>query len=123
MTEEKRRFSRIKINRPVTLSFAGGPTFRNSTSEDLSVGGCLVASDHLTKIGAECSIAIFFDEQDKDRCIDIKGIVIRCERGVIGVKFTTITPENLFHLKNLIRFNTPDPERIDSEIQNRPGIV
>ena len=123
MSEEKRRFSRIKISRPITLRFADGTTCRSSTFEDLSVGGCLVPSDYSPKIGTECHVAIFFDEQAKGRCIEIEGTVARCERTSIAVKFITITPDSLFHLKNLIRFNTADPERIDTEIQNRPGIL
>ena len=123
MTGEKRRFSRIDINRPVTIRFIDGSISKSSTFEDLSVGGCLVTSDRIPKTGTECHITISFDEQAKGRCIDIEGIVTRCERELVAIRFTTIAPESLFHLKNLIRFNTSDPERIDTEIQSRPGIV
>ena len=38
------------------------------------------------------------------------------------IRFDSISPESLFHLHNLVRYNAPDPDRIDEEILHRPGL-
>jgi hypothetical protein len=54
--------------------------------------------------------------------IRIEGSVIRSDNGDIAVKFISVDPESLYHLQMLARYNSPDPEKVDEEIQKHPGI-
>ena len=55
--------------------------------------------------------------------IQVKGKIMRCDARAIAIKFTGIDPDSLFHLQNIIRYNSPDPEAAEREIQDHPGIV
>ena len=55
--------------------------------------------------------------------VSIRGEIIRCQDGIVAVKFTGIDPDSLFHLQNIIRYNSADPDIIEQEIKERPGII
>jgi hypothetical protein len=49
-------------------------------------------------------------------------VVIRCADAEVAIKFVRIDPENLFHLHNIARYNSSDPEKTEDEIKKNPGI-
>lgn len=90
---------------------------------NLSVGGCqLDVGEKITK-GTECSLLISLNPADRRMNVEVGGEVVRCDDGVTGIKFTSITPEALIHLQNIIRYNAADPDRIEEEIDEHPGLL
>ena len=55
--------------------------------------------------------------------IRVKGEIMRCDAGAVAIKFTGIDPDSLFHLQNIIRYNSSNPEAVDKEIRHHPGLV
>ena len=123
MSENKRRFTRIKIKRPVVLSISGGSTFRSNEIEDLSVGGCLVPVVARLRAGTACKVEILLGKEEGSKIITVEAIITRYHENTAAVRFESIDPDSLFLLQNLIRYNSEVPETIDEEITNRPGIV
>ena len=121
-TENKRRFTRISINRPVLLTLYDGSVSQSEEILDLGIGGCLLAVTIPISKGERCSIEISLGgEPARKICID--GIIVRSDEQTAAVKFDGINPDSLFLLQNLIRYNASDPEIIDEEISAHPGIV
>jgi len=119
---EKRKFSRITLNMPGKLSI-GEDIYSFPTINNLSVGGCsLDIVEVIVAPGTECSLWLPLDSTNPGLGIDVMGVVLRCSGGNLGIRFDSITPESLFHLHNLIRYNSPTPERIDDEIALHPGL-
>ena len=54
--------------------------------------------------------------------IRIEGEIIRTTPEGLAIKFVRIDPESLFHLQNVIKYNSPDADTIESEIIKNPGI-
>ena len=48
---------------------------------------------------------------------------MRLDAEYVAIKFTKISPEDLYHLQNIIRYNAPEPEVIEKEIDEHPGIL
>lgn len=120
--EEKRRFSRIFFNVRARLE-VGSRSFELSRIANLSVGGCLVeldAPDAELRPGLECVFKILLDRMAPP--VEIKGEIVRVEDGELGLKFVAIDPENLFHLQNIIRYNSSDPDKIEQELAAHPGL-
>lgn len=116
---EKRRFSRI------FLDVKGRLTVENESYEveriaNLSVGGCLLEIDCEHLLNKECTFTILLSRMAPG--IEVFGEIVRAEKGELSVQFNRIEPEHLFHLQNVIRYNSPDPEKIEKEIQERPGL-
>jgi hypothetical protein len=120
MTEEKRRFTRICPATAGQLEIAG-KVFSGVRLSDLSIGGCKIEIDEDVPEGAGCLVTIPLAHMGPGIMVD--GLVVRVEEQEISIKFTRVSPEDLNHLQNMIRYNAADPERIEDEIKNHPGLV
>lgn len=118
---ENRRFSRITLNMPAKLTI-DGDVYSLRALDNLSVGGCSLEMAATIPTGTECRLWIPLDSTNPELGIDVSGVVLRCGGEHLGIRFDTITPESLFHLHNLIRYNAMDPDRIDEEISLHPGL-
>lgn len=123
MDMTKRRFSRIALNFPATLIIDNTEVYDIHELTNLSIGGCLVPLDEDVIAGTRCTITIRLAGGLGNTPVNIGGEIVRHDNDYVAVKFTKISPEDLNHLQNLIRYNAPDPDRIDEEIKNNPGIL
>jgi hypothetical protein len=119
---EKRRFSRITLNMAAELT-VGDTVYSFNQVNNISVGGCSLPTAADVPQGAACRFWLPLDAAGSGVGVEVYGEIVRCEEHSVGVRFTRITPESLFHLHNLIRFNAGDPDRIEEEISERPGLV
>jgi hypothetical protein len=122
MSEEKRRFSRIVFKMKTELNVPG-KRYTFEEIANLSVGGCQLEVGEDLAAGTQCSLLIILNPADRRMNVEVSGQVIRSRGGVCGIKFISIAPEALVHLQNIIRYNAPDPDRIEDEIDQHPGIV
>ncbi|MDR2549730.1 MAG: PilZ domain-containing protein [Desulfobulbus sp.] len=119
---EKRRFSRIGFNMAVELT-VDGMVYPFSQVDNLGVGGCSLKTTVEFPLGVACRFWLPFEAASPELGVEVFGEIVRCDGETVGVRFTKITPESLFHLQNLIRFNSSDPDRIDDEISRHPGLL
>lgn len=54
--------------------------------------------------------------------IRIEGEIVRTTPEGLAINFVRIDPESLFHLQNIVKYNSPDADIIESEINKNPGI-
>lgn len=119
MAEEKRRFSRIIFNVQARL-MVDGREYPVARIVNLSVGGCLLEIQDDLPLGAACTFTIFLPRMAPG--VEVFGEIVRAGDGEASLKFVRITPENLVHLQNIIRYNADDPELIEEEIHSHPGL-
>ncbi len=122
MSDEKRRFSRIIFNMKAELAVTG-KLYTVEKIENLSVGGCQLDIGEEIAPGTGCSFLLILNPADRRANVEVSGEVVRYESGIVGIKFTSIGPEALAHLQNVIRYNAPDPDRIEEEIDEHPGLL
>jgi len=119
MTDEKRRFGRIFFDVQAKL-LVGGSIYQVDRIANLSVGGCLLEIDEPFPLGSACTFTILLPRMAPG--VEVLGEVARVANGEVSLKFTAIEPENLFHLQNIIRYNADNPEAVEQEISNHPGL-
>ena len=122
MEESRRRFSRIPLNFPARLIVDKTEVYDIRELANLSMGGCLVPLDEEVATGTPCTITIRLAGGLGNTSINIQGKAVRHDREFVAIQFTKIRPDDLHHLQNLIRYNAPDPDKIEEEIKNIPGI-
>jgi len=122
MDKTKRRFSRIALDFPATLIVDKTEVYDIHELTNLSIGGCLVPLDEDIVEGTRCTITIRLAGGLGNTPVNVAGEVVRHDKDYVAVKFTKISPPDLLHLQNLIRYNAPDPDVIEEEIRNNPGI-
>lgn len=106
-----------------TISTEAGRTYRVDELLNVSIGGCLVETQEDYAIPSKCQLVIRLGEETDNIQVAITGSFVRREKGLTGIQFTHIDPDSLFHLQNLIRYNADDPDKIEQEIEDRPGII
>jgi hypothetical protein len=122
MEQEKRRFSRIGFNMPAELT-VNDQVFSLPQIDNLSIGGCLLKMGVPFEEGLACRLWLPLDPTNTQLAIEVFGEIVRCDAHGVSMRFTRITPESLFHLRNLIRYNAADPDQIEMEINEHPGLL
>ncbi len=120
MGKEKRRFTRIIFDVPAELVFSG-IVYKIDKLINLSVGGCQIDVDGDFAVGSTCDIDISLGAEKT--VVQIKGEIIRVINKEVSLRFTSISPESLHHLQNIIKYNAVDPEMIEEELLDHPGLV
>ncbi len=121
MSDDNRRFTRIpfKMKTEITVN---DETFTTSDITNLSVGGCLLPVTFDAQPETPCQIKITLEGTKDEMAVRIEGEIVRTTSEGLAVNFIRIDPESLFHLQNIVRYNSPDADIIDSEISKHPGI-
>ena len=119
MTQENRRFSRIHFWGAAELTVAG-KLFSIEKVVDLSVGGCHFSLVADVAKGDACQVKLFLGYGQVT--VEAGGDIAWIDDGTVAISFTSISPENLQHLKNIIRYNAPDAEKVEEEMRAHPGI-
>lgn len=122
MEQEKRRFSRITFRMDAEL-VCDGHTYRFDHIANLSVGGCLFDLEAALAVGTDCQVLIILNDADRRHNVRAAGTVVRADGQSVSVKFTSIDPDSLYHLHNIVRYNAADPEAIEDEIEEHPGLM
>lgn len=119
MSKEKRRFSRIFFDVDAKLQI-GEETFKVDRIVNLSVGGCLLELTGDFTVDTACTFIISLSHMGPG--VEIHSKIVRTTGDSLSLQFVGISPDNLIHLQNIMRYNAENPERIEKEISDRPGL-
>ena len=121
MAQDKRTFSRVPFKVRVDLEIATEQLTLDSI-DNLSVGGCLLPLQTHYPAGTPCRLTINLSGTSSDLQLKVSGSVIRSDAQGLALKFSSIDPDSLYHLKNIVRYNVSDPERVEQELRDHPGL-
>jgi len=118
---ENRIFTRIIFDMKAELIISG-QIIKIDTIDNLSIGGCLLEYNEQVQHRTDCEVNILMSGTRSKLKVSLSGEIIRSEKGHVAVKFTEITPDSLYHLQNIVRYNAPDVNAIEEEISRHPGL-
>ena len=122
MPKERRRFTRIPFTFMTEVK-VDEASYLSEEINNISVGGCLLKLNADLAVGKPCHIIIRLSGESSELTVTIRGKILRCDHGVIAVRFMGIDPDSLFHLQNIVRYSSADPDKNEYEIGERPGIL
>jgi len=120
MAEEKRHFTRVPFQVEAEIRIDDRSYHCNELT-NLSVGGCLLPLDEGPQVGAKCRVRIRLGGSTSDLIVEADGQVIRAAPGSVAVKFTGFEPDSLFHLQNIVRYNSSDADAVEKEVRDHFG--
>ena len=120
-SDNTREFSRIELQVAARLTCADGTEITGMV-HDLSMNGVFIQTTGRTSAGQEGDLVLIFDPEESKIEIDCHARVIRAGDGGIAVQITEIELESYGHLRNLIMYNAPDPERVLDELEQHLGL-
>lgn len=117
--EERRKHQRLALQLPATLVVPDGGY--PAQTRDISFGGAFVQAHRLPEvaIGEPCRVII---ELADGVLIEVRGTVCRIEIDGMSVQFTATDVASYEHLKAVMLFNCPDPDRLLEELSRHPGL-
>jgi hypothetical protein len=118
---DQRRFTRVPF-RVETRVEAGDRALTVAELFNLSVGGCLLPAASDLPVGTSVRVTIVLNRAPAPLHVEVEGEVARHDDGMTALKFTRIDPDSLFHLRNIIRYNAPDTDAVESEFEAHPGL-
>ncbi|HID97996.1 MAG TPA: PilZ domain-containing protein [Thermodesulfobacteriaceae bacterium] len=85
-------------------------------TKDLSLRGLYCFTDIKYPDGTPCDIELHLTGTTSRLVLNIRGRVVRSDIRGMAMKFDEMDADSFFHLKNVLYYNTGDPELIDREL-------
>ena len=118
MDHERRKHTRVPFQATVDVKLLD-KHYAKCETENLSLKGVSVLgiSDH--QIGEKCDISLALSGSTSELRLSMQGEIVRVQQNSIALKFTKIDIDSFYHLKNIIYYNSEDPDIIDKELAER----
>ncbi len=110
----RRKDTRVPFKATVDLLFADCDYTQQETA-DLSLQGVYVPGVCGHEIGEECELNLHLTGMSSDIILKMKGRVMRAEEKGTGLRFFEIDLDSFYHLKNIIYYNSSDPDTLEGE--------
>lgn len=124
MAANRRRFTRVPFGVEARVH-VGKKTVTVDRIRDISLGGCFlpVSMDQLDllvsgAVGGTCGIDIALTGATSELVVKMDAKIVRSGPEGVAVTFTKVTPDSLFHLQNIIRYNATDADEVDEEFRD-----
>ena len=115
MTQERRKNTRVPFQTTADVRFTN-KSYSHCETENLSVKGVSVLGITNHKVGEECTISLALSGSTSELKLTMRGKIVQIQQDSIGLKFTEIDLDSFYHLKNIIYYNSEDPDKIEKEL-------
>lgn len=109
-----RQFSRVKFHMAATIKTAERQ-FQGAV-ENLSMRGMFLVTEERLSVGEMVGITVALSGTSPEISISFDGKVCRVVENGLGFSFEKIDLDSYTHLKNIIAYNSDDPEKVMEEI-------
>ena len=114
MTEQKRRFSRVKCVEKCIVETAEGD--KAVRLLDISLKGALLEHDETLAVRQGDTWTLLFQLNHSDIVLRFKVEVVHCRDSLAGVKFIEMDLDTMIHLRGLMEARTVDPDQVRHEL-------
>jgi len=109
---EKRKKQRVDFKTKITLKTNQSELNIEGSSKDLSLRGIFIHTDIDIAVNTKCDILIYLTGMTEEFTLRMQGIIIRKEDTGVAVEFISMDLDSYTHLKNILRYNTANPDDI-----------
>ncbi len=114
---EKRKNTRVHFQASADLKFAD-KSYSKCETENLSVKGVSVLGVTGHQLGEKCELALALSGSTSELRLEMKGEIVRIDENGVALHFTEIDLDSFYHLKNIVYYNSTDPDTIRSEFSD-----
>jgi hypothetical protein len=116
MEENRRKKTRVNFEAQVIVRTKDAELISQANSRNISLRGVYIVTKHDIPADTHCEVEILLTGTSSRLSIQVQGTVVRKEKEGIGIAFESIDPDSYFHLRNLIMYNTSDPDEVEKEL-------
>jgi c-di-GMP-binding flagellar brake protein YcgR len=123
-SKDRRKYTRIALQLKAELKLAGNNIYHGRT-KNISFGGVFVFCNNAAGIpvGEEASLTLVLDSRSHRSEIAFRCEIVRTDETGVGVKFISVDINGYQQFKNLMVFNSSDPDVLLAELDKHPGLV
>jgi hypothetical protein len=112
--KEKRGKTRVDFSTATEILLKVGSSViqLQGDSRDLSLKGIFISTEKNIPIGTKCHVEITLSGMTDDLALKMNGSVARKETNGIGINFDSMDLDSYTHLKNIVRYNSGNPDEI-----------
>ncbi len=116
-SSERRGFLRVPFETELEItSREDGTTVRSTSSKDISLKGIYCLTEEPFPKDTPCSIRLHVSGTRSKLWLELEGHVVRTDDTGMALSFDAMELDVFIHLKNILYYNSGEPERIDEEI-------
>jgi len=115
MGQERRKNTRVTFRTTADVQFAD-KNYTQCETENLSLRGVSVLGISGHQAAEKCGISLALSGSTSELKLNMRGEIVRVEHDSIALKFTEIDLDSFYHLKNIIYYNSEDPDKIETEL-------
>lgn len=113
---------RIRAKYDTTISITNGKETISTTSTcDISLNGIFILTKKRFALHDKCDLTLTLNSKVANLTLRLKCEVIRETNEGFAVTFEEMDIETYQHLKNIVLYNSDDPEAFLKQCQERPG--
>jgi len=117
-SQDRRRFTRVPFETEMVVrNLETGKEIRSLRSKDISFKGIYCFTQNPFPPGTPCSINLRLTGTSSMLWLHIEGQVVRTDASGMVLSFDAMDIDVFIHLKNILYYNSGDPDRIDQEVK------
>ncbi len=118
MEIEKRKNLRVVFKTHCSVEPIKGDfsPFEADSTKDISLKGLYIETKNRLPIGSSCILKLKLAGTSSELILNIRAKVVRADDNGLAFTFEEIDMDSFFHLRNVLYYNSGDPDRIDKEI-------
>ncbi|HLE09837.1 MAG: hypothetical protein A2504_11030 [Bdellovibrionales bacterium RIFOXYD12_FULL_39_22] len=93
----------------------------SSTSDNISLNGIFVESKDILPVNTKCKLEITLSASTDGIKLKMDAKVARVTPKGMGLSFEVMDVETFRHIKNLVMYNSEDPNKIIDQCEKYPG--
>jgi hypothetical protein len=113
--KNKRKNTRVPFQIIISLDFSDQSHVEGKTA-NLSLRGVFVLGGTEHKIGENCLVSLRLIGSTSQFTLKIKGTIVRVEECGVALHFYEMDLDSFAHLKNILYYNSEDPDVLDQEL-------
>ncbi len=113
--KNKRKNTRVPFQVIIGLDFPDRNHAECETT-DLSLKGVFVLGVTGHTVGEKCLVSLRLVGSTSHLTLKMKGTVVRVEEEGLALHFYEMDLDSFFHLKNILYYNSKDPDALDDEL-------
>lgn len=113
---DRRHGVRVEFGTEVEVTVASDDLERKyrGSSKDLSLRGIYIKTDNKLELETRCSVEIKLVGVQEELILKMEGHVVREDEAGFAIYFESVDLDSYSHLKNIVKYNTPENDNDDS---------
>ena len=111
--KDRRKKVRVEFKTNIILRTDQSEIHIEGNSRDLGLKGIFIHTQVEMALGTKCQVEVKLTGMTEQLNLYMQGKIIRKDPNGIAVEFDSMDLDSYTHLKNLVRYNTTDPDYVE----------